>query len=209
MNVPHSAKRSTAAVIVQSLLWLWLIALSILVTLVYQTTEDQKLESRLERLEAGVALLNASVQTVQKRPAAATTTDLQNTRQVLEARIVDVEKSLGNHATAADLQAVRAEIDQINARQTKAQAAPTVQPRRTRPNAATSTLRVLPFQVVAAELRAGERSVSVAPASGEFSPDQVQVLLPGDAIGDWRLRAIEGDSAVFQAGTQTRRVAIP
>jgi hypothetical protein len=67
----------------------------------------------------------------------------------------------------------------------------------------------LPFRVVGAELRAGHRSVSVAPSSGGFTPDQLQVLLPGDAVGPWRLQAIEGNAAVFQAGAQTRRVAIP
>ena len=60
-----------------------------------------------------------------------------------------------------------------------------------------------------AELRAGERSVSVAPSNGDFTPDQLQVLLPGDAVGPWRLQAIDGSAAVFQAGDQTRRVAIP
>jgi hypothetical protein len=67
----------------------------------------------------------------------------------------------------------------------------------------------LPFRIVGAELRAGQRSVSVAPNSGDFTPDQLQVLLPGDAVGSWRLQAVEGDTAVFQAGDQTRRVAIP
>ena len=60
-----------------------------------------------------------------------------------------------------------------------------------------------------AELRAGQRSVSVAPSVGDFTADQVQVLLPGDAVGSWRLQAIDGNAAVFQAGEQTRRVAIP
>ncbi|HDY5555716.1 TPA: hypothetical protein RQ718_006754, partial [Pseudomonas aeruginosa] len=67
----------------------------------------------------------------------------------------------------------------------------------------------LPFRVVGAELRAGQRSVSVAPSIGDFTPAQLQVLLPGDAVGPWRLQAIEGNTAVFQAGNQTRRVAIP
>jgi hypothetical protein len=34
-------------------------------------------------------------------------------------------------------------------------------------------------------------------------------MLPGDAFGSWRLQAIDGNTAVFQAGEQTRRVAIP
>ena len=67
----------------------------------------------------------------------------------------------------------------------------------------------LPFRIVGAELRAGQRSVSVAPSNGHFTPDQLQVLLPGDAIGLWRLLAVEGNTVVFQAGDQTRRMAIP
>jgi hypothetical protein len=51
--------------------------------------------------------------------------------------------------------------------------------------------------------------VSVAPSIGDFTPAQLQVLLPGDAVGPWRLQAIEGNTAVFQAGNHTRRVAIP
>ena len=51
--------------------------------------------------------------------------------------------------------------------------------------------------------------MSVAPSSGDFTPDQLQVLLPGDAVGPWRLQAVKGNTAVFQAGDQTRRVAIP
>ncbi|NPY76639.1 hypothetical protein DZ963_033925, partial [Pseudomonas aeruginosa] len=67
----------------------------------------------------------------------------------------------------------------------------------------------LPFRIVGAELRAGQLSVSVVPSSGNSTPDQLQVLLPGDAVGPWRLQAIDGSAAVFQAGDQTRRVAIP
>ncbi|HCE7161996.1 hypothetical protein ACSERQ_11090, partial [Pseudomonas aeruginosa] len=84
------------------------------------------------------------------------------------------------------------------------------QPRASRPAAASKAEPPpLPFRVVGAELRAGQRSVSVAPSTGDFMPAQLQVLLPGDAVGPWRLQAIEGNTAVFQAGNQTRRVAIP
>ena len=53
------------------------------------------------------------------------------------------------------------------------------------------------------------RSVSVAPGAGDFTPDQLQVLLPGDAVGPWRLLAIDGNAAVFQIDGQVRRLAIP
>ena len=216
MNAPQASRRPAAAVVVQSLLWLWLIGLSVFVALGYQTMNDQadqeRLDSRLQRLEARSAGLVESIEAIQQRPAVATAADLKDTRQVLEARAAQVEKTLSGYAAADDLQALRAEVEQIKARQTAApvpRAAAPAQPRASGKAAAKPEPPPLPFRVVGAELRAGPRSVSVAPSSADFTPDQLQVLLPGDALGPWRLQAIEGNTAVFQAGDQTRRVAIP
>ena len=216
MNAPQASRRPAAAVVVQSLLWLWLIGLSVFVALGYQTMNDQadqeRLDSRLQRLEARSAGLVESIEAIQQRPAVATAADLKDTRQVLEARAAQVEKTLSGYAAADDLQALRAEVEQIKARQTAApvpRAAAPAQPRASGKAAAKPEPPPLPFRVVGAELRAGQRSGSVAPSSADFTPDQLQVLLPGDALGPWRLQAIEGNTAVFQAGDQTRRVAIP
>ena len=216
MNAPQASRRPAAAVVVQSLLWLWLIGLSVFVALGYQTMNDQadqeRLDSRLQRLEARSAGLVESIEAIQQRPAVATAADLKDTRQVLEARAAQVEKTLSGYAAADDLQALRAEVEQIKARQTAApvpRAAAPAQPRASGKAAAKPEPPPLPFRVVGAELRAGQRSVSVAPSSADFTPDQLQVLLPGDAVGPWRLQAVEGSTAVFQAGDQTRRMAIP
>ncbi|MCW3662495.1 hypothetical protein ACVSNE_00295 [Pseudomonas aeruginosa] len=213
MNAPQSLRRPTAAVVMQSLLWLWLIGLSIFVALAYQATNDQagqqRLDSRLQRLEAEVTALTETAQALQQRPPAATAVGLQDARQALEARIAQVEQALSSHAAADALQALRAEVEQIKARQTAVRAAPHAQPRAARKPAAKPEPPPLPFRVIGAELRAGERSVSVAPSAGDFTPDQLQVLLPGDAVGPWRLLSIEGSTAVFQAGGHTRQVAIP
>jgi len=213
MNGPQPAHRSTAAVVVQSLMWLWLLGLSVLVALGYQAMNDhagqERLDSRLQRLEAQATGLAETVEAIQQRPALATAADLKDTRQILEARAAQVEKSLSAYAAADDLQALRAEVEQVKARQTAARAAVPAQPRAPSKSAAKPEPPPLPFRIVGAELRAGERSVSVAPSSGDFTPDQLQVLLPGDAVGPWRLLAVESNTAVFQAGDQTRRVAIP
>ncbi|CAM5347707.1 TPA: hypothetical protein SLV10_001949 [Pseudomonas aeruginosa] len=213
MNAPQFAHRSTAAVVVQSLMWLWLIGLSVLVALGYQAMNDQadqeRLDSRLQRLEGQATGLGETVEAIQQRPAVATAADLKDTRQILEARAAQVEKSLSAYAAADDLQALRAEVEQIKARQTAARAAAPAQPHTRNKPTAKPEPPPLPFRIVGAELRAGERSVSVAPSSGDFTPDQLQVLLPGDAVGPWLLQAVEGNTAVFQAGDQTRRVAIP
>ncbi|MDZ5765629.1 hypothetical protein [Stenotrophomonas maltophilia] len=214
MNASQSSRRSAAAVVVQSLLWLWLICLSVLVVLGYQTMSDlsdqERLETRLQRLEAQVVGLTETSQALQQRPAAATATGLQDARHALEARIAQFEQALSGRATADDLQALRAEVEQIRVRQTAARAAVSVQPRTpSKPAASKPEPPPLPFRVVGAELRAGQRSVSVAPSAGDFTPDQLQVLLPGDAVGPWRLLSIDGNAAVFQADGQFRRLAIP
>lgn len=213
MNAAQSPWRATAAVVVQSLLWLWLLCLSVFMFLGYQVMNEladrERVDSGLQRLAAQVAGLAETTQALQQLPAAATATVLQDTRQALEARIAQVEQALGGHAAANDLQALRAEVEQIKARQTAARAPAPAQPRPSKPAAANPGPPPLPFRVVGAELRAGQRSVSVAPVTGHVTPDQVQVLLPGDAVGPWRLQAIEGNTAVFQADEQVRRVAIP
>ena len=90
MNAPQPAHRSTAAVVVQSLMWLWLIGLSVLVALGYQAMNDQadqeRLDSRLQRLEAQATGLAETVEAIQQRPAVATAADLKDIRQFLEAR---------------------------------------------------------------------------------------------------------------------------
>ena len=215
MNAPQPAQRSTAAVVVQSLMWLWLIGLSVLVALGYQAMNDQanqdRLDTRLQRIKVQVTGLAETIEAIQQRPGVATAADLKDTRQILEARAAQVEKSLSAYASADDLQALRAEVEQFKARQSAARAGAPTQPRAPSKSAAKPEPPPLPlpFRIVGVELRAGERSVSVAPNSGDFTPDQLQVLLPGDAIGPWRLQAVEGSTAVFQAGDQTRRVAIP
>lgn len=214
MNAPHAPRRSIASVVVRSLLWLWLACLSVFMFLGHQTLTDladrEPIDARLLRLEAQVASLAETTHALQQRPAAVTAAALQDTRQVLEARIAQVEQAQGSHAAEAALQALRAEVEQIKARQqVTVRAAAPAQARSPNKAAAQPAPRPLPLRVVGAELRAGQRSLSVAPATGAFTADQIQVLLPGDAVGPWRLQAIEGNTAVFQAGEQIRRVAIP
>ncbi|WP_426683059.1 hypothetical protein ABFU84_10390 [Xanthomonas translucens pv. undulosa] len=213
-NVSQSSWRATADVAVQSLLWLWLIGLSIFAVLSYQAMNGlanrEWVDSRLQHLEAQVARLTETTQALQQRPAAATAAGLQDIRQAMDARIAHIEQTLFGLAAMDDLQALRAEVEQIKTRQaTTCSAAPIKSHSQSKPTAAKPEPAPLPFRIVGAELRAGQRSVSVAPATGNLTADQVQVLLPGDTVGPWRLQAIDGNTAVFQAGEQTRRVAIP
>ena len=213
MNAAQSPRRPITAMMLQSLMWLWLIGLSVFVALGYQAVNEQadqeRLNFRLQRLEAQAASLAEAIEAIQQRPAVATAADLKDTRELLEARAAQVEDTLSGYAAAESLQALRVEVEQIKARQSAQRAAAPAQPRAPSRPTAKREPPPLPFRIVGAELRAGQRSLSVAPSAGSYTSDQLEVLLPGDAVGPWRLQAIEGNAAVFQAGDQTRRVAIP
>src|SRR3546814_7326719 len=147
-------------------MWLWRIGLSVLVALCYQAMNDQadqeRFDSRLQRLEAQATGLAETVGAIQQRPAVATAADLKDTRQILEARAAQVEKSLSAYAAADDLQALRAEVEQVKARQTAARAAAPAPPGARNKPTAKPEPPPLPFRIVGAELSAGERSLSVA-----------------------------------------------
>ena len=188
----------------QSLMWLWLIGLSVFVALGYQAVNeqvDQELNSRLQRLEAQAVGLAEAIEAIQQRPTVATAADLKDTRELLEARAAQVEITLSGYAAADDLQALRTEVEQIKTRQTVARTAAPAQPRTPRRPNAPEPLP-LPFRIVGAELRAGQRSLSVAPSSGDFTPDQLEVLLPGDSLGPWRFQAVEGNPPCFRPATR-------
>ena len=216
MKAPQAVSRSTAAFAVQILLWAWLIGLSVIVGLGYRVMTEladwERVDTglrQLQVLEARVTELADGMQALEARPAPATAAELQAVRQALEPRIGHVEQAQESRATTDDLQALRNELEQIRAHQATARTAAPPQVRSPKPAAATPRVAPFPYRVVGAELRAGQRSVSIAPATGEITAGQLQVMLPGDVVGQWRLQAIDGNTAVFQAGGQTRRLAIP
>lgn len=108
MNTAQAPRRPISAVVLQSLMWLWLISLSVFAALSYQTMNDQAdqtlLDSRLQRLEAQAVGLAETIEAIQQRPVVATAADLKDTRERLEARAAQVETTLSGYAAAEDLQ---------------------------------------------------------------------------------------------------------
>ena len=214
MNALAPASRSRAAFVLYLLLWAWMVALSALVLVNFRVAGDlagqNQLDSavrQLQVLEGRIAELADDVQAQQARPEAASSVALQDARQRLEAEIARLEQSLTGFAAEADLLVLQADIEQLKA---QAAARTPAAPRPARATAAVAPVpEPFPFRVIGAELRAGQRAVSVAPAAEPLSAEQIQVLMPGDRAGRWQLQTIDGNTAVFQAGDQTRRLAIP
>lgn len=96
-DVQQPSRRATAAVALQSLLWLWLICLSVLVFLGHRAMHDladrERVDSGLQSLEAQVAGLTQTTQALKQQPAAATEATLQDARQALEARIAQIGRA--------------------------------------------------------------------------------------------------------------------
>jgi len=73
---------------------------------------------------------------------------------------------------------------------------------------AISTLPKRPFRVLGAELRGGERFLSVTPIpAGSLAT--TRLLREGDAFGDWWLHSIDAHVAVFRVNGLRVRVAVP
>jgi len=221
MNAPvPGTPRSRAAAVFHIVLCTWLIGLSVLVFVSLQMTgslaqQDQfDLAQRQQQLlETRLTALAENLQALQALPQAATVTVLQSTRESLEARLAAMEQAVSSLTTADDVAALRTAVEQIKARQAAARTSTKALPRTARPAVTAPKAEPLPFRVIGAELRAGQRSILVAPLassiSGPLSADQLQPVLPGESVGAWRLEAIEDQTAVFRSGEQTRRLAIP
>ncbi|PLC52894.1 hypothetical protein CR155_15945 [Pollutimonas nitritireducens] len=216
MSSAQRTSRGTFNVGLQVLLWVWLVVLSVLVGTGYRAmaglAQQARVDSGLRQiqvLEARMAELVESVQMLEAQPEPATVAALHQTRQHLEARLTRMEQTLADHSVAEELQALRTEVEQMKTRSQPALIVPPPPTKPATPVAAVAKPSPFPFRVVGSEMRAGQRSVSVAPVKGDLTADKIQVVLPGEAVGQWRLHAIEGNTAVFQNGKQTRRLVIP
>ncbi len=159
-------------------------------------------------LEKQLAKLVQQVEQTQQQPAALPQARYAAERQALELRLNALEQALSNRPTAENLLPLQARIEQLEIRLIAPRPTPpaTTRPRVSAP--AKPETAEPPFRVIGAELRAGERFLSILPsASSELS--EVRLLRPGEAEAGWHLETIEGSAAVFRHGDDTRRLPVP
>ncbi|HCM5830621.1 hypothetical protein [Klebsiella pneumoniae] len=214
-NTPATLKHHSA-IAARLLLWAWLSVLTVLIALNYRATADlaerEQVDASLRQvqvLEEQLTELSGHIRTLQTRPSPVSKADVQELRQDLETRLGQLEQVQENHAPAHALQALRDEFEQVKSHQTVPRPAPPATNRIARAKAITARKAPFPFRVLGLELRAEQRMVSIAPASGESSPAHIQVVLPGETVGQWRLDAIEGYTAIFSHAGQQQRLTIP
>ncbi|MDH0425371.1 hypothetical protein [Stutzerimonas stutzeri] len=193
--------------------WLLLISAAVVIDHVALSGLAAQVETNAPGLQVAVlekrlAELVQQVEQAQQQPNALPQARYEVEHQALEQRLNAIEQALGSRPTADNLLPLQARIEQLEMRlSTPSPEPPAPPPPRT---AAPSKPKVVeqPFRVIAAELRAGKRFLSILPAAS-VALSQVRLLRPGEAEAGWHLETIEGNTAVFRHGDDIRRLPVP
>ncbi|QWT42231.1 hypothetical protein [Dickeya dadantii] len=214
-NAPTSLKR-TATAVSWFLIYAWLSVLTVFIGLSYRAIADlaerKQVDASMQQihvLEESVTELADSMQALQTHTLPASTTALRKLQQDLENRLAQIEQMQENQASTQSVQTLRDELERLKSQQAVARPSPSTAHRTASPTATTPRKIPFPFRILGLELRAGQRMVSLAPISGKLSSNQIQLVSLGETVDQWRLDAIEGDTAIFSSAGQTRRLAPP
>ena len=213
MTMPGSAQPQRAAMLrVAAITWVLLISMGVVVNHVALTkladqAETTTVRTQVAALEQHLAELAQDSEQARKQSAAVPQARYDTDRQAFDRRLAALEQSLGERMAADALQPLQTRIEQLEARLTTRAAPRAAAPRSTAPDAPPKPVEPA-FRITGAELRAGERFLSILSAEGGGLA-QVRLLRPGEEADGWRLTAIEGDVAVLRHGTETRRLPVP
>ncbi|WP_240479414.1 hypothetical protein [Pectobacterium carotovorum] len=190
--------------------------LTVFIGLSYRTitelAERKQVDASMQHirvLEGSVTELADSMQVLQTHTLPASATALRELQQHVENRLAQIEQKQENLASTQAVQNLRDELEWLKSQQDVAHPSPPTPQSTASPAATTPRKMPFPFRILGLELRAGQRMVSLTPASGKLSSNQIQLVSLGETVDQWRLDAIEGDTAIFSRAGQTRRLAIP
>lgn len=171
-----------------------------------EQTHRSRQDAQLKALTTRMSDLARQVDARQREPKPASQSDFAAARQALDERLTKVEQAQAGNAHADDIQALQARVAAIETRQQ--QAVQTVAPAGGRHATTKPKTPEPPFRVVGADLRGGERFLSIT-TSTTAKPGKVRLLREGDSEGDWQLQSVESHAALFVVNGRTRRVALP
>lgn len=121
--------------------------------------------------------------------------------------IQELRDGLTARATAADMTALRARLEQVEQQLLELKTQPSTPP----PTSSTAKPKKTahpkpislspPFSVLSVESRGGERFLAVAPHDSRSLMD-VRLLHSGEQLGTWHLKVLEPNSAIFAVAAQ-------
>lgn len=141
-------------------------------------------------------------------PTAVSPDDLSAMREHIETRLAALEAGTHDAVHRAELASLEQRITATEARiaNLARAGARSVAPKKI--DREEKELQELSFAVIGVEQRAGERFLAIRSANA-WAHGLVRLLRIGEREGDWLLEAIEGRTARFRRGADTRQVAIP
>lgn len=214
MTMPGSRQHRHGTLLrAATITWLLLISAAVVIDHVALSGLAAQVETNAPGLQVAVlekrlAELAQQVEHARQQPDALPQARYEAERQALEHRLNAIEQALGSLPTADNLLPLQARIEQLEMRASTPRPASPAPPRPRAAAPAKPKAIDPPFRVIGAELRAGERFLSILPAtSGALS--QVRLLCPGEAEAGWHFETIEGNAAVFRHGDDIRRLPVP
>jgi hypothetical protein len=121
--------------------------------------------------------------------------------------IQELRDGLAARATAVDLTALRARLEQVEQQLLDLRTKPSSPPPTSSATKPKQTARLTPvplsppFSVLGVEFRGGERFLAVAPPDSRSLMD-VHLLHSGEQLGAWYLKVLEPNSAIFAVAAQ-------
>lgn len=193
--------------------WLLLISAAVVINHVALSGLAAQVETSAPGLQVAVlekrlAELVQQVEQAQQQPDALPQARYEVEHQALEQRLNAIEQALGSRPTADNLLPLQARIEQLEMQLNAPRPAP---PASSRPRAAAPAKPKAiepPFRVIGAELRAGERFLSILPSTSN-ALSQVRLLRPGESEAGWHLETIDGRTAMFRHGGDIHRLPVP
>lgn len=166
------------------------------------TTQTQALEGR-------VIALQEQFDSGRRQPAPLSQATFANAREALETRLTALERAADGAVHTDDVQPIRVALEKLQVeidslRKSGSEKAPAPRPAKRLP----PKVPTAPFQILGLESRGGERFLSIAPTD-TVSLDQVRLLRPGEADGDWHLESLESHRATFRVQGVKRELVIP
>ncbi|MGK8436757.1 hypothetical protein ACRS3X_05275 [Ectopseudomonas hydrolytica] len=214
MTMPGSERRATL-MRVAAVTWLLLISAAVVIDHVALSRLAEQLKTRaatprVDNLEQRLTELDQQVEQRRREPDALPEARYASDRLALEQRLTAIEQVLDSHQSAQHLLPLQARLEQLEAKLAapRPSTPPAARPRPSSPAAARPASTEPPFRVIGVELRAGERFLSVLP-TGAATVSQVRLLRPSEAEAGWRLDTLDGATALFRRGDETRSLAIP
>lgn len=207
--------RSTVAVIWLTLISLFALADHVALSRFRAKSADLQGErAELTGIQTRVMTVEKSVRALERQPVPVSEAKLRATRDILEARLASLEQTIATTASKDALASVQDRLRDFDARLrlrparwVSAPASSRVDPIST----IASRTQEQPFTILGVEWRGGERFLSITPL-GATAPDQVVLLRAGDPLsglpGEWQLKSLEGNVAVFVSQGHPLRIQI-